>query len=358
MGTYPFSEATDVPPASFPYDKVTHIAIGPAVLASDAACCSPPRDDQTGTWEAFSKDVIARGHKARRKVLLQLGGEGSNAGGNWSQATASSAATLQTTEQMVGYAKGRGYDGIEVDWQEDVDLSRVAGLGRELRTLWPSAILTVDVAGIQTEVTWAPSLAESFDRLNVMTNVSARKWGDWDGPWHQGAMYENADRTLNAGHPYSVDRIVQALFDSGVDSRKIAVGIGLFGTGYGDSTSSGSCPTSPEGWANETQPLVRDRQLSLATIERLYAPTMTRNVDSIAETPWLSAPYPGAGGDPTASAPKLCYITYEDPDSASVKVEYVKANDLGGLVLSAVPQDRRAAGNFPVLDAVNRTLRA
>jgi hypothetical protein len=90
-----------------------------------------------------------------------------------------------------------------------------------------------------------------------MTYVSVGNWGGWQGPWHQGALY--GDTALN---PFSVNRKVRALIAAGLSPRQVGIGIGLFGTGYGDSNGDGRCPTSPTGgWAGEKGPMISDFDL-------------------------------------------------------------------------------------------------
>ena len=358
MGNYPWYERDEVTPAEFPYEKVTHVSIGPAVLESSIACCLASPEDDAATWRAFENEVIVRAHRAGRKVMLQLGGADGNANKVWNAATATAESTSVIAGQMVAYARAHSYDGLELDWEESVDMARVTLLSQVIRTDWPDAVISVDLGTTQDNVSWAPALAAVVDRLNVMTYQSIGNWGGWDGPWHQGAMYENADHSLNRNHAYSVDRSVQQLLRAGTPAAKIGIGLGLFGTGYGDSNHRAGCPTSPRGWADEKGFIVSDHQLTLAMIERLYAPFMTKHVDDVSQTPWLSAPSPGAGGDKNAEAPKLCYISYEDPDSAAVKATYINDHGLGGIILWAVPQDRRANGHYPVLDALNAGLRS
>ncbi len=359
IGNYPWYERDEVTPAEFPYEKVTHVAIGNATLTSPTRCCIAPTEDQPEEWAAFETAVIARAHSAGRKVLLQLGGAGGNQHDVWGKATKTDAAATAIGAQIADFGRRSGYDGIEIDWEENVDLTRVAVVAAEIRRLWPDAVLTVDVLAIQDTFAWAPALATSVDRITAMTYVSIGNWGGWDGPWHQGPMFENLDHSLNDNHPYSVDRTVRALLATGVPAARISIGLGLFGTGYGDENHRGGCPTSPMGWADERGYWLADHDLTLASIDKIYEPFMDLHRDPVALTPWLSAPEPGAGGSvgiTGAWPPKLCYISFEDEQSAGVKAQYIRQLGLGGLTLWAVPQDHRADGGFPVIDSVVKGL--
>ena len=359
IGNYPWYERDELTPAEFPYDKVTHVAIGNATLASPTTCCIAPTDDEPAQWAAFEIDVITRAHAAGRKVLLQLGGAGGNQHDVWGKATATDAGATAIGAQIAEFGRKNGYDGIEIDWEEKVDFTRVSVMAAEIRRRWATAAITVDVAAIQDSFAWAPALAASVDRITAMTYVSIGNWGGWDGPWHQGAMFENSDHSLNDNHAYSVDRTVQALLSTGVAAARISIGLGLFGTGYGDENHKRGCPTGPTGWADERGYWLADHDLTLSTIAQLYEPFMEKHRDPVALTPWLSAPAPGSGGSVDITGawpPKLCYISYEDEQSALVKADYIRQHGLGGLTLWAVPQDHRPDGTFPVIDSAVRGL--
>jgi chitinase len=356
IGNYPWYERTDVAPADFPYSKVTHVAIGNVMPTPDGACCALAPGNEQAEWNTFEADVIARAHAAQRKVLLQLGGAGGNPNDIFNTVMNTAAGTTKFADALVGYAKAHQYDGIEIDWEEKVVMSQVGTLAREIRNRWASAVITVDVDPFAVDFSWVPLVEPYIDRINPMTYATIGNWGGWDGPWHQGALYESADHTPVASHRFSVDRAVQALHANGLPAGKTGFGIGFYGSGYGDTNGNGDCPTSPVGWADEWGAWFADYQLDLDVIQRLYEPAMTKHFDPVSRTPWLSAPAPGAGGEADGWPPKLCYITYEDEQSAREKGEYATAQGVGSIIIWAVPQDVRADGSYPVLDALNAGL--
>jgi chitinase len=323
----------------------------------DGACCALAPGNEQAAWNTFETDVISRAHAAQRKVLLQLGGAGGNPNNIFNTVMDSAAGTTKFADSLVGYAKAHRYDGIELDWEENVVMSQVGTLAHEIRNRWPGAIITVDADPYAVDFSWVPQVEPYIDRINPMTYATIGNWGGWDGPWHQGALYEAADHTLVASHRFSVDRAVQALRANGLPTGKTGFGIGFYGSGYGDSNSTGLCPTSPVGWADEWGAWFADYQLDLDVIQRLYEPAMTKHFDPVSHTPWLSAPAPGAGGEADGWPPKLCYITYEDEQSAREKGQYATAQGVGSIIIWAVPQDLRADGSYPVLDALNAGLR-
>jgi chitinase len=341
-----------VSPEDFPYNKMTHVAIGNVSLSSPTRCCNAPANDEPERWQGFEKEVIARAHAAGTKVILQLGGEGGNPNNVWNKATATTPSTERIADEIVAYATEQGYDGVELDWEEEVDFARVTALAKELRDRWQTAVISVDIGILHADDPALRDLAPIVDRLHVMTYVAIKNWGgDWEGPWHQGALFESLDGKRNDSHPHSVDRSVQKMLARGVPASKIGIGLGLYGVGYNDRDDNGHCPTDPYHWDGEE---TYARTLSLNEIEQFYEPVMQHHIDPISHTPWLSALAPGASSDPERE--RLCYISYENSDSAKAKGEYVTRNGLGGAILWSVPQDHRANGAYPVLDALNASL--
>jgi chitinase len=350
IGYYPWYEVGEVAPAAFPYSKVTHVAIG-NVFVTDAGCCTPPPGAES-TWASYAPASVAAAHAAGTKVILQLGGA-DNAASGWVAGTATDAATAKLAQSIVTYSQTLGVDGVSIDWEQGVDEFAVGRLAKQIRNLWPAAVITADIGPFDEDLSWVASLAPYVDRLDAMTYISVGNWGGWEGPWHQGALYGDS-----AANPMSVSRKVTQLIAAGVPPGKIGFGLGLFGMAYGDANGDGNCPSAPtSGWNGEWGSWFGDYQLQLDDIERLYAPAMTRTFDPVTRTPYLSAPAPGAGGEADGWPPKVCYITYEDEQSATEKGQYAKAQGIGAIIVWAVPQDHRNNGTYPVLDALNVGLR-
>ena len=350
IGYYPWYEANDVSPATFPYSKLTHVAIG-NIFVTDSGCCTPPPGSET-TWAAYASATVTAAHNAGTSVLLQLGGADNQSSG-WISGTATDAAAATLARSIVGFSQALGVDGVALDWEVDVDEFAVGRLAKHLRSLWPSAVITADVGPYDEDLDWVSGLTPYVDRIDAMTYISVGNWGGWQGPWHQGALYGDS-----SANPMSVNRKVSQLVAAGVEPGQIGFGIGLFGSAYGDSNGDGNCPSAPtSGWNGEWGSWFGDYQLQLDDIQRLYAPAMTRTFDPVTLTPYLSASAPGAGGEPDGWPPKVCYITYEDEQSATHKGRYARSAGLGAVILWAVPQDRRDNGTYPVLDALNLGLR-
>jgi chitinase len=365
MGFYPSYQRGQVTPADFPYAKTTHTMIGNVLPTSPTVCCTPPEwEPNVAEFEKFLTDAVAGAHRAGVKAMLMTGGAGGNPNKVWNQATASAASTQVLADSMIAYAKRFGFDGIELDWEEDIDVPSEARLAVDIRAHWPNAVITASVTGLPVDpatnpgaFTGFPELATAVDRVNSMTYLAIGNWGGWDGPWHQSALYEAADKGFSPTHSSSIHRAVTFLTRAGVPANKLSIGVGLFGSAYGDSNSDGNCPTSPTaGWNGEWGQWFGDASLPLADIDRLYVGKMTSMWDAVARVPYLTAAAPGAGGEADGWLPKVCYITYENAQSVAEKADYAVAKGLGGVIVWTVPQGRRADGSYPEMDALNRHL--
>jgi chitinase len=365
MGFYPSYQRYEVTPADFPYTKTTHTMIGNVLPGSPTECCVPPPwEPDVVSFEQFLTDSVAGAHAAGVKAILMTGGAGGNPDRVWNVATATDASAAVFAESMVAYARRFGFDGIELDWEEEVDMPSVARLATVIRSLWPDAVITVAITPLPPDPAVDPGVyagyvetAAQVDRMNSMTYIAIGNWGGWDGPWHQSALYETADRGLSSSHPSSIHRAVTFLLAAGVPASKLGIGVGMFGSAYGDANGDGNCPSQPTGgWGGEWGQWFGDASLPLRDIERLYRGTMTEMWDEAAQAPYLTAAAPGAGGEADGWLPKVCYITYENERSAAAKADYVTANGLGGVIVWTVPQDRREDGSYPVLDTLNAAL--
>jgi chitinase len=350
MGYYAMWERLDPTPDNFPYEKLTHVLIGNLVPSAGGGCCSIPWDSSfQQPWEQFERDVIANAKPKGTKVLLMLGGAGGNPNSVWNSST-SSANVARFAQSIVNYAKPRGYAGIDIDWEEELDGNGVTRLAKELRARWPEAVLTFAAAPLNNDIGWMRDAHPYLDRINGMTYMAIGDWGGWDGPWYMAPIYDYDDGNPSNGvRPYSLDRFVRNVKAQGVPAGKIAIGLGFHALCSGG-------PGGPEGPMDGFggDYFIGDPFLTLPYVEQYYAPYMRRVWDDQAKVPYLTAPSPGAGGT-NATAPALgrcTYITYEDTQSITEKGKWVRANGLGGTIIWTVPEGIRPNGSSPWLDAV------
>ena len=234
-------------PASFPYSKVTHVDIG-NVHVTAAGCCTPP-PGAAAAWASYAPATVNLAHAAGRKVLLQLGGSDNTPEG-WKAGTATPAATTTLADSIVGYA----LSAPRRRCNDRLGAGRRRARRRRARPCGPHLMAEGDHHRRHRPLRPRPQLGflgGTVRRQGGRDDLrQCRELGRLAGPWHQGALY--GDTALD---PFSVNRKVRALIAAGLSPHQVGIGIGLFGTGYGDSNGDGRCPTSPTGgWAGETGP--------------------------------------------------------------------------------------------------------
>jgi chitinase len=234
------------------------------------------------------------------------------------------------------------FDGIDIDWEYPVggglptnaarpeDFQNCTLLLEELRRELDEQAARDSRQYVLTVATIAgPSAPRHFDLPNVARVVDWINVMTYD--YHSGSKiaHFNAPLHTSTGDPtpgYTVDSTVQRYIAAGVPRAKILVGLPFYGRVYG-----GVAPTNdglfqpalgpvPDEWRSGTdfRAIVRRNPESLG-FRRVMHPE--------ARVPFL---YNAATGT---------WITYEDAESIAGKVDYVRANGLGGVMIWEIGGD-------------------
>jgi chitinase len=284
-------------------------------------------------------DELAR-LKARNpdlKVAISIGGwTGSGKFSNVALTDSSRRLFAQSAIDLFIRQRPGLFDGIDIDWEfpvaggmegnveRPVDRENFTLLLAELRRL-------LDAEGVRDhrhyELTIAASarpqeianveisrIAPLLDFINVMT---------YD--YHSGPGTTNFNAPLYAanGDPtpqLNVDATMRAFLDAGVAPGKLLVGVPFYGHGFGGvpNVNDGLFQKgtgAPVGWKE----MGGDWRVLAQT--RLRDPHYVRHWDANAQVPWL---YDSTSGT---------WVSYDDPQSVAAKVRYVRAHQLGGVVI-------------------------
>ena len=128
----------------------------------------------------------------------------------------------------------------------------------------------------------------------------------------------------------NVDAAVKSYLMGGVPADKIVLGVRFVGTGWQGVGSTNNGLYQPDGgaaqgtWDESGAPT---GSFGYEDIEDNYLPSYTRSWDSEAQAPWL---YNGGTG---------IMLSYEDPQSLPSKADYVRTNQLGGLMIWELSAD-------------------
>jgi GH18 family chitinase len=196
-----------------------------------------------GTGHTQVEDLlIAKAHSSGVKALAMLGGAGDGSG--WAASTASAARTT-FIKNILDQCVAKNYDGVDVDWEENLDTtanqSLLIAFLTELRSAaasrtryqTPNAPFIITFPGFPVNINtdlpiepWKVTVVSLVDQYNLMTYAMTYCCSGWD-TWLWAALKGAAPT-----HPTSVESSIQGYVDAGVPRSKMGMGLGLYGSGY------------------------------------------------------------------------------------------------------------------------------
>jgi chitinase len=223
-----------------------------------------------------------------------------------------------------------GYDGVNIDWEPfDMAVSGVAMrfLAADFRARLGTRILTAD-AVVNHSRYWG-TVQELFDRINVMTYDLTGTWNPYS--WHNAALYDTD------GMVFSVDRAIKQYVANGTPAVKLNIGIPFYGWRWTGGGISGP----------------KQRWSTMPDLRQVYYQTFAATL-----------PQQGYGWDGSAKVPYASsfntFLTFDNEQSVTEKVNYVRANNLGGWIIWELSGDYmpQQAEKHPLLKAVKTAMTA
>lgn len=307
-------------------------------------------------WIAESRQYIASGHAAGRKVICMLGGAGSNVDSVWNKATA--AGTVNTFAQNVtGFLTWVGFDGASLDWENDIEFPSFVRFAKALRTAWPGAFIDVPAGFNGDDAADFAPMKDAVDTFTPMSYMAVPQWGGWLLPVPVTPLHSAG------GNQYGADVLLQRWVNAGVPASKVLLGIGGFGAVWGDANQDGLAPVRlyvNSGYPNgETGPMEGDNVVTWPFVRSVLRRTtaMDEAWDELSQTAYWSTrdstkqvavPYPGRSYDLNISL-MFC----ETARSMSRKVEFVETNGMRGFSVWTLSQLMENGGRGPVLDVAS-----
>ena len=289
-----------------------------------------------------SRELTGDAHRAGVKVLLSLGGWG------WDKQFAaivqSPEAEQRYVDSVLKVVDEFDYDGIDLDWEYPDTKDEVVGFERLARRLRAEIDAIGERKGRPMVLTMAASsnpgtlrrldkafLVETMDWINVMTYDFTGEWTDYAG--HHSPLFASSRQP--GGEPRSTAATITHLIDDrGIPASKLAVGIPLYGRGFGVEEPY----ASTKGAAKTKVPQGDYRNLARLRAEKGW----TRRWDEETKTPWLLAPDGSA------------VIGYDDAESVALKTEWAMGKGLRGVFFWQVAGDRLPDGSNPLQEAARK----
>jgi chitinase len=273
------------------------------------------------------------------KVLISLGGW------TWSRGFASAAqpanrqafvascidayikGNLPVTDSAGGASAAAGvFDGIDIDWEypaacglscgtsEDTAnfTALLAEFRRQLDAVRPGLLLTIaGGAGVdKIRVTQPSQYAASIDFVNLMTYDFH---GAWESPtnFHSALYHPSGDPSTGDAAKYDTNDAIQALIAAGMPASKINLGIGFYGRGWTNvpNANNGLFQPSTTAASGTYEAGIEDYKV----LKNLGYPSFD---DTAAGAHWI---FNGS-----------TFWSFDDPTNIQRKMNYVKAQSLGG----------------------------
>jgi len=146
-----------LPVSSIPWNEYTHIIHFAA---------STPGDGTVSMYYLTQAEInaLTASRPAGKQVLLCIKDNDNNYSAFPQSTTASNIAKF--VSNIVGFVTGNGYDGVDIDWEKNVNASQFEDLLARLRALMPQKVITIAVnPGLKMVA--AGSQAQ-LDQINVM----------------------------------------------------------------------------------------------------------------------------------------------------------------------------------------------
>ena len=316
-------QSDDYPPEAIDFDSLTQVVVFALKPNIDGSIDKTISIDET-SGPRLAKEVAARAHAARKKVLLCVGGEYT---AREFVAVSGPRQRHSFVNSLVQIVDDWGFDGVDVDWEpiEPENYELVLGLIAELRAQRAGMAISADIGFLNvnaernsSDIRFFVQLSRMVDQLNIMTyGMSDGPSAGWTGwvSWHSSALYGEGE-----DHPSSVSSSVDRLLQMGVPSSKIGIGIGFYGIGWIPPI------VAPLQKPNGSHVVLGDNDLGYRNIMQYYYDESAYRFDTAAKVPYLSFARPrGEKG--------ITYISYEDRRSISEKGDYIRSKGLGGVII-------------------------
>lgn len=269
------------------------------------------------------------------KINLSIGGWGAD---GFSDAVATKVSRQTLATNILNFIQKYHFDGVDLDWEyPGVALSGIKATPDDAQNFTAflaqlSAVLTASghdypisaAVGADSELLAAMAVAGEYRYADYLTTINVMSY-DLRGSWteytgHQANLfsYSSIDGALSA------DQAVQDLLQHGVPAEKIVVGAAAYSrdwVGFDDPSLPNALHRQAQSVGSQTTPYVDLKTLIADQPEHYF---------------W----------DETAQAPYYfdgqTFRSFDDPRSLRAKADYVKHQNLGGLMLWELSLDPAA----------------
>ncbi|KAJ8652832.1 hypothetical protein O0I10_011506 [Lichtheimia ornata] len=359
IGYFPNWLYARYPVSNIDFSSYTHINYAFAVMLHG----DTPEWTDNDQVKTQLPQLVEKAHAGNAKVLISVGGWSGCL--TFSTMAASASGRTNFINWAIDQINTYGIDGIDLDWEypgrqgagcnavdEANDTKNYLQLIKEMRQAFDgvhngTSRKEISIAGYVRPFESASDFGSVLDRINLMTYDINGAWNDTTGP--------NAPFQFQPGQgdADSFVSAIEAWKGAGVPTEKIVPGMAFYGrsaTATVDMTQSGSqyqsqekgkppkgdsydapwqdpnCPKDPGGLSGIWR-YGNLRSQGVLTAPETAASPWVRTWDNVTQTPWLFNPT-----DKT-------FISYDDPKSMAIKINYAICQNLGGAMVWSVDED-------------------
>ncbi len=348
-----------------PADMLTHINYAFANI-SDAGECKlgdewadtqipyPGEKEGDGLLGNFHQLQLLKEQNPNLQTLISIGGWTWSA--KFSDVALTDASRQKFAASCVAFMKQFGFNGLDIDWEYPTGGGNTGNIHRpedpenfillltELRQQLDAQgatdnthyLLTI-AAGTGKEanshIDWV-SVQNQLDWINVMAY-------DFSGPWTDTTGF-NAPlyAAKNDSEPENnTDTVLRAFLAAGVQPDKLVMGVPFYGRGWKEVKADDAGRFQPYGGIPGGT--YGEGVYEYGDLSKTWLALMERHWDDVAKVPWLYNTKTGM------------MISYDDTESLGYKVDYVKENKLGGVMIWELSAD---SADHALLTAVHDTL--
>jgi GH18 family chitinase len=362
MADHPMYQWGRVPADAVPWEHITHLNIGylwPVKSGDGYTVGTPPNSWWSGGWGGMTRwrrdvAVYIQNAPSGKKVMCHLGGAGSNPDGQWTIAT-SQRHLKKFASNIKDVLLPLGFHGVDLNWENDVVYSQLVDLAKELRKIWPNAVITIPTGMVGEDASDLAGAMDAVDAFMPMTYIPISGWwGGWAIPAPLTPLYGAFDNIND------IDHVLTQWENAGVPASKMLMGVGGFGSAWGDGGGAyhnGIGPIAP--YVNKGSGPAEDERVALAGDNTVTWQWVKKLVDD----------NPGKlieGWDSTgkcsywhtsskrqfvkADGMEISLIFYETPRSIGEKLKFVHERGMKGMGFWTLSQMMSSDGSCPILE--------
>lgn len=305
--------------------------------------------------DGYGKFTRLRQLSPNTKALIAIGGwnEGSY---KYSEVAANPEIRIRFVKNVVAFLQKYNFDGFDVDWEypnqrggKQADKENFVSLLKELRQEFNkyNYILSIAVAGAKSSALksyYISEISKYVHFINLMTYDLNGSWNNFaaiNAPLYASSSESGAQAELN------VNSCVQYWLSEGAPTDKLIVGIPAYGRSFTLANSTNNKPGDKTIGAGQAGPYTRENgMLGYNEICEFINQGWT-----VVREPEQRVPYAFKNNQ---------WVGYDDIVSIEEKVNYVKYNGLGGIMMWSVETDDfhgTCGEKYPLLNTINRVLK-